>query len=510
MMRTRYWLLLGAVAWAMAYPPLPLGFLAFVALVPLFWVTARVTPSKAFRYHFFAGIVYNALMYWWIYNVIAVGPGLAIGGGLLLLILFLSLFNGLQGWLFRMCFGIRGGLFLFPFLWAGLEAARAYGQMSFPWNSLGYTLGNYLPLIQCTRLIGVYGLSILIVTVNLLLFQAWNARGKKRKLWVAVAAVIPLGLALDGWIRLYQPTPSNPNLDIALIQPSIPQTKKWEEAYFLEVMAKTWKAMDHFPGGLKGADLVVLPETAIPDFIRTRREVVREFHSRSDALQAPILLGALDFVNDRTPWREYIFFNSAFLFSPNNDTLRQYNKLHLVPFSEKLPFDNIFPVINYVNLGEGDFSEGKTHVVWGGDTAYSPSICYEVIYPSHIREARRMGAKLLINITNDGWFGRSNAPYQHANIARFRAIEVGAPLARCANTGISVFYDYRGSILGHTQLMENTAIRCKLPRYQESTFYLRHGDAFEFGLLMIFWIGTVGLAGWAFKNRRAPQGSTPA
>lgn len=502
MRRSMAWLLLGALLLALAYPPIPLGLLAFVALVPMFLGTARLKPGQAFFRNFLAGLLFNTAMYWWIYNVIAVGPGLAIGGGLLLLVLFLSLFNGLQGWLFRMCLEFRGGLWFFPCLWAGLEVARAYGQMSFPWNTLGYALGQELPLIQAARHVGVYGISMAIVAVNLLLYAAWRNAGKRRLAFAAAAVMIPLALWVDGRWRLHSPTPAQPSLDIALVQPSIPQTKKWEETYFLEVMQKTWNAMDALFADSKGIDLVVLPETAIPDFIRTRVEVVKAFQSRSDSLRSPILLGALDYVNNKKPWREYVFYNSAFLFRPGRDTLMQYSKLRLVPFSEKLPFDNIFPVINYVNLGEGDFSEGKGQSVWGGDTAYSPSICYEVIYPEHVREARRSGAKMLINITNDGWFGRSNAPYQHANIARFRAIEVGAPMARAANTGISVFYDYRGQDLGHTRLMQNTLLRRSLPRHHESTFYLRHGDFLEALWLWTFLGGFAGFVVLAIRKKR--------
>jgi apolipoprotein N-acyltransferase len=485
----------GALLWALAYPPLPFGLLIFVALIPMFWATRDLTLKQAFGHHFAAGILFNTLMYWWIYNVIAVGPGLVIGGGLVLLILFLSLFNGFLGWVFRIALESRLGLFLFPFFWAGLEVLRAYGQMSFPWNNLGYALGHHLTLIQNVRLIGVYGLSAMLVGINVLGYIALTQHGRRRRLaLISMSAGVAL-LALDGSFTL-RPRPGAqeaPTLDIALVQPSIPQTKKWEEGYFIEVVQKTFNTMDRSPTKLDGVDLVVLPETAIPDFLRTRREVIKGFKERSTELKAPIILGALDYLTDRKPWREYQFFNSAYLFRPGQDTLLQYNKVRLVPFSEKLPFDNIFPVINYVNLGEGDFSEGKEHILWGGDLAYAPSICYEVIYPSYMRNARRAGAKLFVNVTNDGWFGRSNAPYQHANIARFRVIETGAPMARSANTGISVFYDYQGRNLGQTRLLESTVLRRQLPLTEKPTLYLAYGDVVEGFFLLIFTMATGGL-----------------
>jgi apolipoprotein N-acyltransferase len=498
----------GALLWALAYPPLPFGFLIFLAWIPMAWGTENLSPKQAFLHHFLAGLLYNTLMYWWIYNVIAVGPGIAIGGGLLLLIAFLSLFNGFLGWAYRCCLFFPYGRLAFPFLWAGFEVARAYGQMSFPWNNLGYALGSYLPLIQLARSIGVYGLSFLIISANLLGVYALLKAGRQRWVALGLALTIPVGLGADGWWRLRSPTPASPALEIALVQPSIPQTKKWGEAYFLDVMQKTFDVMDHPSRALQGAQLVVLPETAIPDFLRTRHELIQGFIQRSHDLKVPIILGALDFQNDPKPWREYQFYNAAFLFKPTTDTLYQYNKLRLVPFSEKLPFDNIFPVINYVNLGEGDFSQGFGHVIWGGDTAYSPSICYEVIYPGHFREARHAGAKFLINITNDGWFGRSSAPYQHANIARFRVIEVGAPMARAANTGISLFYDYRGRTLAQTKLMASTVLKQSVPRQTEDTFYLRHGDwmeALELGLFILIAI----LCAWSAWKKRPSSKPSP-
>ncbi len=500
--RLRLALYLGSILWALAYPPLPLGFLAFVAWIPIAWATRKLTPRRAFTENFLAGLLFNTLMYWWIYNVIAVGPGVAIGAGLVLLIVFLALFNGFLGWAFRMLCPLPFGRLAFALLWTGCEVARAYGQMSFPWNDLGYALGNYLPLIQIGREIGVYGISFLVISVNLLLDLGLHSRGSKRGVAIIAALCIPIWMATDGWMRLKEPTPSEPALDITLVQPSIPQTKKWEESYFLDVMQMTLNLIDDSEANLEGTRLMVLPETAIPDFLRTRRELIKGFHERSHRLNAPIILGALDFLKNPKPWREYQFFNSAFLFKPSTDTLFQYNKLRLVPFSEKLPFDNIFPVINYVNLGEGDFSEGFGHVVWGGDTAYAPSICYEVIYPGYFREARLQGAKLFVNITNDGWFGRSSAPYQHANIARFRVIETGAPMARAANTGISLFYDYRGAKLGETKLMESTLLRRRLPRHSESTFYLRHGDAMESIELTLFLILTAYCFAAAWTQRK--------
>jgi len=495
----------------LCYPPFPLSFLSFAVLAPAFYASTALTRRGALVAWFLAGLAYNTVMYWWIYNVMKVGPALVIGLGLILMILVLSLFNALLGGAFRAAIGSTPGaplsarakllLALYPLAWAGVEAFRAVGDLSFPWNDIGYTLGNWPALFQSVSTWGVYGLSALVIASNLLLFASLRSGEgtARRNPWYLLAfAAIPLLLWAHGSLVLARADDAAaPRMTVSLVQPSIPQTRKWDEDYFAEVMAKTWRtvrgpAHDHAP--VRGSDLIVMAETAVPDFLRSRAEVVDTLRSIVAATHASLVTGALDFVPDRTPWSEYKFYNSAYLFRPGADAPSQYSKMRLVPFSEKLPFDGVFPVLNYVNLGEGDFSPGEGHRVWsvpGNDSLkWSPSICYEVIYPSFVREAKASGARLLVNITNDGWFGRSNGPYQHANMARFRAAENALPLARAANNGVSVFYDAWGRDLGRTRLMDSTVLRRTLAVSTRTPFYSRAGNWID-GILLgmpVLWL----------------------
>ena len=500
----RWTIAASSLLWAFCYPPFPLGWLTFIVLAPAFIATAELRPRQAFTAWFMGGLAYNLVMYWWIYNVIKVGPALAIGGGLVLLILFLSLFNALIGWSFRLALKYPLLLLTYPLAWTGLEAARAVGEMSFPWNNLGYALGHTLPLIQITSLFGVYGLSALLIAANLFLFQV--ARTKENGSWLLAWAAVPLLLLLVGWISLRQNAPEAPMIKISLVQPSIPQTKKWSEKYFGEVMGKTFRTIDGTNPAVNpvgGSDLVVLAETAIPDFLRMRANLIDTFSRRAIDLHASYVVGALDFVPLKKPWSEYQFYNSAFLFRPmEGDRAEQYSKLRLVPFSEKLPFQNLFPVLNYVNLGEGDFSPGGSYSIWGDSLRFAPSICYEVIYPEFVRHAKQAGAQFLVNITNDGWFGRSNGPYEHANIARFRAVEMGMPIARCSNSGVSIFYDSWGRDLGHTELMDSTVLQRSLPVPDRTTFYARYGDFVDhfFLLSLGIWILVLACLSWIGKK----------
>jgi len=507
----RWTIALFSLIWALCYPPFPTGWLSFLVLVPAFLATQNLRPRTAFSAWFVGGLAYNIVMYWWIYNVIKVGPPFIIGGGLILLILFLSLFNGIIGLGFRLA--LRHPLLLatFPLAWAGLEAARAVGEMSFPWNDFGYALGHSLTLMQGVSLYGVYGLSALLIGANLCLFQAFRQGGANGRLWLLAWFLLPAvlwALGIRTLLRTEGKDSSAPSLTISLVQPSIPQTKKWSEEYFGEVMAKTFRTMDGPSSDrspIAGSDLVVLAETSVPDFLRSRPELIDTFFTRAVQLHAPILIGSLDFVPDRKPWRDYIFYNSAFLFPPNqNGSVEQYSKLRLVPFSEKLPFQNVFPILNYVHLGEGDFSPGAGYQVWGDSLRFAPSICYEVIYPEFARQAKKAGAQFLVNITNDGWFGRSNGPYEHANIARFRAVETGMPLVRCANSGVSVFYDAWGRDLGHTALMDSTVLKRRLPVAYRNPFYARHGGLVDAAFLAALGIWIVCLFAMGVKRPRSP------
>ena len=158
-------------------------------------------------------------------------------------------------------------------------------------------------------------------------------------------------------------------------------------------------------------------------------------------------------------------------------------KKHLVPFSERIPFDEIFPILNYVDLGEGDFVAGHETPVYG-PFLWTPYICYDAIFGDLVREAIRDGSRLMVNITNDGWFGRSTAPYQHLNLIRYRAIENAMPVARLANSGVSSFIDSYGHYDGNTEIFTDRVIQRKMPLKERDTLYSRIGDTVEMSLLL--------------------------
>lgn len=505
-------LILSAFAWglyAFAFPPMPLGPAALLLLVPWFMVMNRYGRPQAIFATFWSGILYNCINYYWIYNVMHVdaAPSGLILFGLFLLISYFSVYNVLAAYVYTLAkeASIKGKkvfFWLFPIFYAGLEMTRTRGDFSFPWSHLGYAFGNHLELLQALPWIGIFGYTILIVASNQIVAYSFERKafqqeprnlGKVKKIIpnICVPVVIFVVLLIQGSIVLSAPeaTPfynaeSEENPSIAMVQPSITQGMKWSKDRFDSIVNKTLgMAKDSTDDSV---NIIVLAETAIPDYIRRQPDVTRRLQVLANRKDSYILTGALDYKrNAPGSIRKYDIYNAAFLFTPKSQGFQRYIKKHLVPFSERIPFDDIFPILNYVDLGEGDFVPGTETPVYA-PYSWTPYICYDAIFGDLVREAVREGSRLMVNITNDGWFGKSTAPYQHLNLVRYRAIENGMPVARMANSGISAFIDQYGHFDKNTEIFTDAVIQRKVPLKTRDTLYSKIGDAVETALLWFF------------------------
>ena len=513
-------LFLSCFAWglfALAYPPMPLGPAALLILVPWFIVLNRFSRGQAMFATFWSGMLYNAINYYWIYNVMHVetAPSGLILLGLFLLIAFFSAYNTLAGFVYTLAKEAPAKirtvlLILFPVFYAGLEMTRTYGDFAFPWSHLGYVFGNSLELLQMLPYIGIFGYTILVIASNQAVAQTLcKVQDIKKAIPVlAVPLSIFVVLLIQGSIVLSK-TEAQPfyNADdesspsIALVQPSIAQGAKWSKERFDRIVNKTLGMVND--SIKEHADLIVLAETAIPDHIRRQPGVIERLHEVADHKKAQLLVGALDYRrNPRGSIRKFDVYNASFLFSPGNNSFPdRYIKKHLVPFSERIPFDEIFPILNYVDLGEGDFVAGKETPVYL-PSLWTPYICYDAIFGDLVREAIRNGSRLMVNITNDGWFGRSTAPYQHLNLIRYRAIENGMPVARLANSGVSAFIDQYGHYDGNTEIFTDRVVQRKVPLKTRDTLYSRIGDAVEMLLLIFFAVYLTATLLLSFINRK--------
>ncbi len=514
-------LILSCIAWglyALAYPPMPLGPAALLILVPWFIVLSRFSRGQALFATFWSGMLYNSINYYWIYNVMHVetAPSGLILLGLFLLIAFFSAYNTLAGFVYTLAKNaptkIRPILLvLYPVFYAGLEMTRTYGDFAFPWSHLGYVFGNSLELLQMLSYIGIFGYTILVIASNQAVAHALcKVQDIKKAIPVlAVPVSIFVLLLVHGSIVLSNPeakpfynAEAEGNPSIALIQPSIEQGAKWSKERFDNIVNKTLGMVND--SVKEHADIIVLAETAIPDHIRRQPGVIERFHEVADHKNAQLLTGALDYRrNPRGSIRKFDVYNASFLFTPGDFHFpKRYIKKHLVPFSERIPFDEIFPILNYVDLGEGDFVAGKETPVYE-PFLWTPYICYDAIFGDLVREAIRAGSRLMVNITNDGWFGRSTAPYQHLNLIRYRAIENGMPVARLANSGVSAFIDQYGHYDDNTEIFTDRVVQRKVPLKTRDTLYSHIGDIVEKFLLLFFAVYLFAALLLSFKSRKA-------
>jgi len=499
----------------LSFPKSDLGLLAWIALVPLHWALDGKSKAQAFWIGWLSGtIAFTGMMAWVVTTMNTYGKvPLVISYGLMLLLtIYLGLYVGLYSagavW-FRTLIP-RYGLFAVPCLWVTLELIRTYVLSGLPWGLLGYSQYRQIEVIQIADHMGVYGVSFLIVLVNVALaeFLSWLmplVRGfRPAKLpWelVAMAALLvtlswEYGLAtLSG-----APTSDIPrsSISVGVVQPNVDQAVKWDTAYREETLARFDRLTEQLG---RATDLVIWPEAATP-FVFEREPVYQlQLIALANRAQAPILFGspALRFYPDRRPY----LLNSAYLLSPDGQLLGRYDKQHLVPFGEYIPFkSSLLFFLDKLVEGIGDFEAGtgptvltltpKPRPAAAGTAGTTPrpinfgvAICYEVIFPNLVRQFAVNGAEFLVTVTNDAWFGTSSAAAQHFSMVVFRAVENHLAFARSANTGISGFIDPFGHIVEATPIFTEKAVKATMQVWRPHTFYSRHGDVFAYGCVII-------------------------
>lgn len=494
---------IGGLLLALAFPPNPHDFFAWVAFVPLLQV---IQSENRLERAFFYGGIFGCTFFFvdlrWMYGTLVthghftVLPAVTVFAGM---ILSLALFPAIFGvcLLFLCQKGFRIAV-MAPFLWTGLELLRTTVSTGFPWDLVGYSQAGRLVLIQISDVTGVYGVSFLIILVNASLWQllraAMGANPVPWKLCGACAIAIIISIVY-GHFRIDSYLPESKNrLDftIGVLQGNIPQEIKWEES------ARRHTFLTYEELGEKsvrdGARLLIWPETSVPVLFGDRDSEWRKTNAISQKLNVPMLVGT---PSCRTQGGRIDYFNSAFLVEGSSIEFR-YDKIHLVPFGEYMPLSWILPLGPGIAAREADYSPGDKMTVMKtqGCPPFSVLICYEAIFPDLARLAIQNGARMLINITNDGWFGDTAAPYQHLAMAGFRSIENRVQLIRAANTGISAIFDQAGRILGSLPLQEKGALTLQIEASPEvGSLYSALGDVFGWSCLGICIMA--GLSGWS-------------
>jgi len=476
-----------------AFPKPSVAVLAWMALVPLLVSLQGQRPGERFRLGFIAGLVhYLTLLYWVAYTMQVYGH-LPISVSVPVLFLFSACLAVFFGGFTLCCTGPilaapAPTIMAVPALWVGFEYLRSVLFTGFPWELLGYSQYENRTLIQIADLAGIWGVSYLVAMGNALLAAATVAVLRRRsgqpasfsgRDAVAVAVGVLLFAASWGYGAfrigdMERKLARAPTLRAGMVQGNIPQGIKWDRRF----QRRTTEKYIQLSTRLKPErpDLVVWPETATPFYLFHDEELTEAVLEGVRETGAPFLIGSNAAERRGGKIR---YFNSAFLVDPEGRRLARYDKVHLVPYGEYVPLKRFFPFIGKLVEHVGDFDHGvRGEILETDNLRLGVQICYEIIFPSLSRTLADNGATLLVNITNDAWYGRTAAPYQHFSMAVFRAVENRRSLIRAANTGISGCIDPVGRVLVRTKLFEDAALTCEVPVWGEKSLYTRTGGLF--------------------------------
>jgi len=472
---------------ALAFPRPGFSILAWIAFLPLFYAIRGNSPANSFKLGFLAGFVAYAGIFYWLNIVMTTYGKLPLPVSICLTLLmaaYLALYLAAAAALSRFAeIHSIPMLITFPAVWVSLEYLRAYFLTGFPWALLGYTQYRTLPLLQIADMTGVYGVSFLIILVNIFLYQLWRwVRGKDGATYpfLATFTAIPLLLVTIwyGFVTLNREV-SGTEVKVALAQGNIPQDIKWNPAFQEETVA----IYERLSRRSSGAALVVWPESSLPFFFQKEQLYSARVTSLAKELDAALIVSspALEYDDGHEK-----LLNSAFLIAPDGSAAGRADKIHLVPFGEYVPLAKLLPFVKKMVQGIGDFSPGRTAAPLNAAFGkIGVLVCFEGIFPELSRAYVNNGAGLLVNITNDAWFGDSSAPYQHLSMTVLRAVENRVPLVRSANTGITAIIDSRGHVRGMTGLFREALLTGTVRIGGEKSFYTLHGDIFAWGCIAL-------------------------
>ncbi len=493
--------LLSGVMIGLSYPPIPLPYLVFVAFVPYFFVIQkREGLADINRFTYFTMFIYNIItLYWvggWLPNS---DPFLMIAGTTLFFfnpIVFLI--PSTLYYLTKKYVNKNLALFLFPLFWITFEFAYSLTDFNFPWLTLGNSLSYFTNYIQIADIIGVYGLSVLILFANVFVYKFKKdllpGRGIN-KIALAIFVAIIIIPIIYGNYKTISFSSQDGSVKVGLIQPNIDPNEKWKGGSLNEKIDSYFelsqKAID------EGAEIVIWPENALPAYLllSTYRKEVNRMHEFADTNNIAILTGMPDRNNyydrdmapaDAKHTRDdkamYTSYNSILLFNPNSREVQKYGKMKLVPFGEKVPLVNSLPFLGEWikwNVGMSGWNTGRDTTVFKVKTEareiqVGGIVCIESIYPIFTSIFVEKGAELIAVVTNDSWYGDTSGPYQHKEISVIRAVENRRSVVRAANGGISCLIDPLGRTIAETSMYTRDYLVVDVPLNSKLTYYTQN------------------------------------
>jgi apolipoprotein N-acyltransferase len=475
---------------ALAFPRPDLAVLAWVALVPLLLVMRR----QPFRSGFVAGLVFFATILYWVNIVMTtyghLHPVLSVVAWLLLSAYLALFFAGATWASCRLEQLLDYPVALtFPVSWVAFESLREFLFTGFPWAALGYSQHDVPVLLQSAELFGVYGLSFLLALANCVIAALLAPRGRPRPAAAFFCVLlIAAGAVGFGLWRLGQDLDSRPErLRITVVQGNIPQDVKWQPEFQQETV-RIYRDLSLTAAHVARTELLIWPEAATPFYFQDSNPLSDQVAAIPLQAGSALLFGSPAYRKEAGG--ELSYLNSAFLLAADGAHQGRSDKVHLVPFGEYVPLKRFLPFIDKLVVGIGDFSPGTINPLPMNGHQLGVLVCYEAIFPELAREWVSEGSDLLVNITNDAWFGRSSAPWQHLSMVRFRAVENRIWIARAANTGISAFITPSGAVREATGLFVPATATVEVGLGARPGLYARTGDLVPmlFLAVVVIWL----------------------
>jgi apolipoprotein N-acyltransferase len=497
------------LAMGLAFPKFDHGLLAWVALVPLFYAIEGERMRRVFWWAYLQGFASYVVQFYWIpiplHDFADVRMEFAIFP-MLLLAGIVAINTAIAIWAGEfLARRIRiPAVVTMPVAWTAVEWIRTYFPIGFPWNLLGYTAYRNLELIQFAELTGVYGVSALIVFFNAVVYVVIFRRGGSRLQAISLSVLTALMIAMVAFgtwrIGNLKNAPQAGSFKVAMVQGNIPQSLKWDPKFLPESYGVYQD--ETADAARRGADLIVWPEAAAaflfqpddqyPAALASDEQYRTALLTLAKNMREPILFGApaLAQIDGHLG-----FYNRAYLVSVNGqgEVDAHYDKIELVPFGEYVPARAILGFfVNRVVEGFGDMIPGKEQTLFDLKGAkLGILICYESIFPDLTRREVNEGADVLVNITNDAWYGESSAPYQVLAMAAMRSVETKVPMVRVANTGFSALIEPSGRITNRTPLFKRGTTIVDVSWRPVRTLYTIVGDLFAEICVVLTAIGLI-------------------
>ena len=512
------------LALGLAFPKFDYGLLAWIAFVPLFYVLEGENLRRVFGWAWLQGFAsYIGSLYWIpipLHDFADVQMGLAILP-MLLLAGIVAIDTAVAIWAGELAARRTRipAVLTMPIAWTAVEWVRTYFPVGFPWNLVGYTAYRNLELIQFAEFTGVYGVSALIVFFNAVVYLVIFRRGTSRLQTISLSSLTVMMVALvafGAWrIANLKNAPAEGTLKVAMVQANIPQSLKWDPKFLPQSYGVYQEETTN--AAKRGADLITWPEAAaaflfLPDdrypaALAEDSAYRQKLLTMAQNIGVPILFGApalaqLD--------GQLGFYNRAYLVSAKGEVVAHYDKMQLVPFGEYVPARSILGFfVNRVVKGLGDMVPGDQQTLFSVKGAkLGVLICYESIFPDFTRREVNLGANILVNITNDAWYGESSAPFQVLAMAAMRSVETKVPMVRTANTGISALIEPSGRITNRTPLFKRGTEIVDVSFRPVRTVYTMVGDLFAEICVVLTMIGL--LIAWRWPSSAALEVTPPS